>query len=229
MNSPPDDLPADNRHLYDGAEEEPCVGTEFLLPGPAGDLQVLTNYPDGCPRGAPVGIICHPHPLYGGSMANKVVHILAASLKDMGLPSVRFNFRGVGKSQGEFDDGRGESQDLLAVTNWLRQRHPDSPLWLAGFSFGAFVAWRAHRDAGAARLLLVAPPVRMFSFEGVGEVEVSWWVVQGGRDEITDPQAVSDWVQRQAHPPGFVSLPEADHFFHGQLNAIRAAVVHAWS
>lgn len=216
-------------HLYDGLEEDLCSGEELLLDGPAGPLEVLTSCPDCYQEHHPIVIICHPHPLYGGSLKNKVVHILAETFNAMGMLSVSFNFRGVGKSTGHFDHGRGETDDLLAVVAFFRARHPQAPLWLAGFSFGAYVALRGHRQAQAERLLLVAPPVSMFDFSTAPEVEIPWMVIQGGQDAIIEPAAVARWVAARPRRPDYQWMADADHFFHGRLNRLREVVVNHWS
>lgn len=216
------------QHLYDGLEELPCTGQAEEIPGPAGMLEALTSYPAGCPETYPVAVLCHPHPLYGGSLSNKVVHILSDTFNEMGVPTVRFNFRGVGRSEGRYDKGRGEADDLAAVAAWVRTRHPRAPLWLAGFSFGAFVALRAQQQVHADALLLVAPPVSLFDFAALEEVDVPWMVVQGGKDDVISPEAVSEWVHRQARRPRYVWMGDADHFFHGRLNRLRDAVHRDW-
>ncbi len=217
-----------SQHLYDGLEEDVCIGEELLVPGPAGDIEVLTSCPACYHDERPVAVICHPHPLYGGSMKNKVVHILAETFNDMGLLSVTFNFRGVGRSAGRFAHGKGETDDLMAVVDYFRARYPRAPLWLAGFSFGAYVALRGHEAAHTERLLLVAPPVSMFDFSDLPEVKVPWMVVQGGKDDIISPQAVSTWVHRRRQRPEYVWMADADHFFHGRLNRLRDVVRKAW-
>ncbi len=215
-------------HLYDGLEEAPCLGEELLLQGPAGNIEVSTSYPPFPAKNFAVVVICHPHPLYGGSMANKVVHTLSAVFNGVGMPTLRFNFRGVGRSEGEYDHGIGETEDLYAVSRWLRARHPEAPLWLAGFSFGAYVVLRAEARLRAQRLLLVAPPVTLFDFDSLPPVKVPWMVIQGARDEIVDPQAVQEWVQRQSPRPLFRLMSGADHFFHGRMNRLRRAVEQGW-
>jgi len=217
-----------SRHLYDGLEEDLCTGEEMLVPGPVGPIEVLTSCPECYTGTRPIAVVCHPHPLFGGSMKNKVVHILAQTFNDMGLLSVTFNFRGVGKSAGRFDQGNGESADLEAVVEFFRARHPQAPIWLAGFSFGAYVAARAHNAVRAERLLLVAPPVTMFDFKPLPPVNIPWMVVQGGQDEIITPQAVSAWVSSQRPRPDYRWMADADHFFHGRLNRLRDEVMAAW-
>jgi hypothetical protein len=215
-------------HLYDGLQDEPCTGENFLIPGPVGVLEALISCPEQHRSGDPIAVICHPHPLYGGSMANKVVHSLANTFNDLGVATLRFNFRGVGHSEGVFNRGVGEREDLLAAIDWMRLRHPDSPLWLAGFSFGAFVAFTAHEQAGADRLLLVAPPVAMFDFGDIDQVQIPWMVIQGGKDDVSSPEKVSSWVSRQRKKPIYHWMGDADHFFHGRLNRIKEAVADTW-
>jgi len=217
------------RHLYDGLEEDLCIGEELLVPGPAGDIEVLTSCPECYVEGDPIAVICHPHPLYGGTMRNKVVHILAETFNSMGLLSVTFNFRGVEKSTGRYDKGIGEAEDLAAVVAYFRQRHPKAPLWLAGFSFGAYVALRAQQQLGADRLLLVAPPVTLFEFSELPEVTVPWMVIQGGKDEVIAPDQVARWVAGRSPRPVLRWMADADHFFHGRLNRVREAVMTLWA
>ena len=217
-------------HLYDGLEEAPCEGEHFLIPGPQGPLEAVLALPREN-REAPraIGVICHPHPLHGGTMANKVVHIIANSFNEMGLATLRFNFRGVGHSSGRFDHGHGESDDLKSVVDWLRSRYPALPLWLAGFSFGSYVALRAQAELGIDRLLLVAPPVAMFDFKTLQVPQADWIVIQGGKDEVSSPEKVSMWVGKQsANPPQYIWMSDADHFFHGRLSKIREALIETW-
>src|SRR5262245_11120788 len=112
------------------------------LPGPAGELEALIETPEGASAAA-FGVICHPHPLYGGTMDNKVVHTLSRAFQELGAPTIRFNFRGVGRSAGTFANGDGETEDTLALVRWGRERWPGAQVWLAGFSFGGAVAIRA--------------------------------------------------------------------------------------
>jgi alpha/beta superfamily hydrolase len=213
-------LPIDRSHLYDGQELAlECVGETVEIPGPAGILEGLTACPEKETRGV-VAVILHPHPLYGGTLNNKVVHYLSRTCNLLGIPSLRFNFRGVGKSTGSYDAGRGEVDDCLAVLDWIAQRRPGFPIWLAGFSFGAYVAYQvAARDARVERLLTVAPPVNLFDFSGVATPTCPWTLVQGENDELVPPAAVRAWMQSLERQPEWVPLP-ADHFFHGKLNLL---------
>ncbi len=201
----------------------------LLIPGPAGQIEAILGLPEVYQPGDPVAVVCHPHSLYGGSLRNKVVHILADTLIGMGIPSLRFNFRGVGKSAGEYNQGEGEQADLEAVVKWLKNRFATAPLWLAGFSFGAYVAYRAHRPVGAQRLLLVAPPVSLFGFGQTEPVRIPWLVIQGSEDEITPFRDVESWVTSQPNPPKFHLMAEASHFFHGRLNELRDLVQQEWA
>lgn len=214
--------------LFDDAAGLPAAGEVFLLPGAVGELEAVLNYERLPDAATPIAVACHPHPLYGGTLNNKVVHTLAKAFVGLGVATLRFNFRGVGRSAGRFDQGVGEVQDLLAAVDWLRARFAQSPLWLAGFSFGAFVACSGHRRAGAERLLLVAPPVEMFAFERQCVAEVPWMVIQGGEDEVVAADSVRRWVQRQDKPPRLEWFDDAGHFFHGQLVPLRERIMRAW-
>lgn len=215
-------------HLYDGLQDEPFAGEHFLINGPVGPLEAVFS-PAKNDEAKGIGIICHPHPLYGGSLSNKVVHIISNTFNEMGLHTLRFNFRGVGHSRGRFDKGVGEVEDLRAAYTWMHQRYPELPLWLAGFSFGSFVALKAQRELAPERLLIVAPPVAMFDFDNSDSPGMPWMVVQGARDEVSSPDRVSVWVgQHKDNPPQYVWMGDADHFFHGKLGKLRECVMNQW-
>ena len=191
--------------------------------GPAGILQVRVETPaqdigDRC------AVICHPHPQYGGTMDNKVVHTLAAGFRECGIPSVRFNFRGVGDSDGAFDNGRGECDDLEAVFDYAQQRFSDRGMWLGGFSFGAGIAARVADRVASVGLILVAPPVSMDCFSGV-TLPGGTLVVHGDRDELIPLDAVEQWLEHRGLAHRLQMVAGADHFFHGELRALRQMVV----
>ncbi len=193
------------------------------IAGPAGSLEGLVEDPSSG-RVERFAVVCHPHPQFGGTMDNKVVHTLARTLQELGLPTVRFNFRGVGRSAGEFGDGDGETDDTLAVIDWGLARWPGAQLWLAGFSFGSYVALRASLQRATARLITVAPPVQRFDFASLGVPRCPWLVVQGDADELVDYRTVLDWT-RTLHPPPTVELlPGVEHFFHGRLHELKEVV-----
>jgi alpha/beta superfamily hydrolase len=202
----------------------------FTIAGPAGELECVMATPADWQTGAPLAICCHPHPLHGGTLQNKVVHILAKSLAELGAKVVRFNFRGAGQSQGQFDHGLGEQQDLLAVAEHLRMTADNSPLWLAGFSFGAYVALAAHQQLQPERLALVALPVDMYpAIKSIQVATQDWLLVQGGKDEVVDADAVRQWAQGQGLPPYWIWLEEAGHFFHGRLTHIQTQIHQHWA
>jgi hypothetical protein len=169
-------------------------------------------------------VVLHPHSLHGGTLQNKVVHTVARSFTELGARSVRFNFRGVGKSGGAYAEGVGETEDVLAVLTWLRARRPDDAIFLAGFSFGAYVALRAAATFPLAGLLTIAPAVHLYDFDRLAAPQVPWIMFQGERDEVVAAPAVRDWAARQSPPPRLVTFPEAGHFFHQRLHELRAAV-----
>lgn len=153
---------------------------------------------------------------------------MARAFSDLGALTLRFNFRGVGHSQGGFDHGVGETEDLLEVTQWLQSRYAQTPLWLAGFSFGAAVVLRAGAALQPQRILLVAPPVTQSYFPRDAAIESPWMVVQGAEDEVISAAAVSHWVEAQGNPPDYRSLSGAGHFFHGRLIELRDVIKQAW-
>ena len=194
-----------------------------LLGGPAGALQVLCEEPGGQPHA--LAVICHPHPLHGGSLNNKIVHQLARTFGELGAVSVRFNFRGVGDSAGSFDEGRGELQDLLAVVAWSRSRWPDLPLWLGGFSFGGFIAAQGAVDLLPERLVTVAPAVNYFSGQMLDLRATEWLLIQGVEDDIVPAADVQHWITTLPAAPSLVMMEGAGHFFHGRLNDLKHAVL----
>jgi alpha/beta superfamily hydrolase len=196
--------------------------------GPAGNLECAIDggaSQGGGSRG--LAVICHPHPLFGGTMDNKVVQTLARALVQRGYATVRFNFRGIGQSEGTWDEGRGEIDDALAVVH--AHRKAGHALVLAGFSFGGYVAanaaGRLAQDPAAAaeRLVLVSPAVINFA---VGPVPPDTLVLQGESDEVVPLAAVLDWARPQSLP--LTVVPGAGHFFHGQLPVLKQIVLGGW-
>jgi alpha/beta superfamily hydrolase len=192
------------------------------IAGPAGTIEAIAESPNVA--GDVFAIVCHPHPLYGGTMQNKVVTTVAKALQQMGIPTLRFNFRGVGGSAGTFDDGRGETADANAVATWGEQRWPGRALLIGGFSFGAYVALRLAQTRAAMRLITIAPPVQRFDFSELAAPACPWLIVQGDADELVDSQAVQIWAQSLFPQPHLVVLKGVGHFFHGRLDELRDAV-----
>jgi len=194
------------------------------LQGPAGTLEALLDIPAGTPRGC--AVIAHPHPLFGGTMHNKVVQTLARAFVQCGWSAVRFNFRGVEGSAGIYDEGRGETQDLLAV---IEQLAPTGPLALAGFSFGAFVTSHAAAAVVTAgrlpeKLVLVGTAASRFDVAPLDPaLHDRTLLVHGEQDETVPLSSVLDWARPQ-HLPVMV-IPGVEHFFHGQLPLLKSLVV----
>ncbi len=195
------------------------------IAGPAGEIECAVDEPtlaDG-QRLRGVVVICHPNPTQGGTMDNKVVQTVARGFLQMGYRAVRFNFRGIGQSQGGWDEGRGEVDDALAVVAAFRES--GLPLALAGFSFGGFVASQAalRLDDPAERLLLVGPAASRF---GVATVPATTVVIHGEQDDVVPLTAVLDWARPQALP--VIVVPGVGHFFHGQLPLLKNLVLRSW-
>ena len=199
---------------------------KVVIAGPGGALEGLLERPPDA-RGDVVAVCCHPHPLYGGAMQNKVVHTLARSCQDQRVTSVRFNFRGVGASEGKYDDGAGESEDAAAVADWARRETGASWLWSLGFSFGGFIAYRLATLREASLLVTVAPPVQRFDFATLAVPRCPWLVLQGDSDELVDHERVLAWTKSVSPPPQVRLFAGGEHFFHGRLTEMRT-VLGAW-
>ena len=216
----------------------PDQETRLFIPGPAGQLQAIATpgrkSGDKPPKPAAndaqqVAIVCHPHSLMGGTMNNKVVHTIAQTHRDQGHHVVRFNFRGVEQSEGEYAGGIGESDDLLAVMEWVKSCFPAAKIWLAGFSFGAFVAARTLSMALAKgyqvqHLLLVAPAVENYPFTDLTEFAVPMTVIYGDQDEVVDCSEIVAWFDSVATEKQVACLAGAGHFFHGRLTELKSTV-----
>ena len=195
------------------------------ITGPAGPLQIIA---EGFETAADTGVavVCHPHPLHGGTMTNKVVTTTAKALRDLGMGTLRFNFRGVGESAGQYDHGNGETEDLLAVIDWVRQDIA-GPVWLAGFSFGAYVALRAVSRRPIDRLITIAPPVNLYDFNTIAPVPCPWLLIQGDADQVVPCEDVKHWVKSLSHPPTTIYFKGVEHFFHRRLVELRKTLVTA--
>jgi uncharacterized protein len=194
------------------------------IAGPVGALEGMLETPADA-DGSRIAVICHPHPVYGGTMTNKVVHMLAKAFNELGVPAIRFNYRGVGASSGAYDEGRGETLDALAVVRWAQERFPQAQLWLGGFSFGGAIALRTAAQTQPARLVTVAPAIQRVDVTRVPMPRCPWLIVQGDNDELVNAQEVQAWAQSLNPAPEFVLLAGVDHFFHGRLNELRDVVV----
>ena len=202
-------------------ESFPEQRTEAMLLGPVGALECVFDVPEEESERPATIVICHPHPQHGGTMHNKVVTIIERSMRELGLRTVRFNFRGVGTSEGAFDDGYGETDDLFAVVEWVRRTRPNDQLWLAGFSFGAMVSLKAAQNLALGQLISVAPPVGRYGFTDLPHPACPWLVVQGDEDELVNIDEVRDWSEELEPKPDLVVMEQADHFFHRRLMDLR--------
>ena len=197
----------------------PETAQKLTIPGPTGALELAVGA--AIPGATRLAVICHPHSLHGGTMDNKVVTMLERTLRDAGVATVRFNFRGVGGSGGVFDDGEGEGDDLATVVALARGRAPEAQLWLAGFSFGSFVAARMAAVLGAQLLISVAPPVGRFAFRSIARPPCPWIVLMGEIDEVVDPAQVFEHFEHMQPPVELLRFGETGHFFHGKLVEMR--------
>jgi len=195
------------------------------IAGPAGALEIALNIPETPPRG--IALVAHPHPQQGGTLDNKVAQIIAKTFFTLGYAAVRFNFRGVGRSEGTFDEGRGEAADALAALKHAQARYDSAgralPVVLAGFSFGAYVQTIVAQSVAAERLVLVGPAVGRFA---VGAVPADTIVIHGEEDDVVPLADVFAWARPQALP--IVVFPGCGHFFHGRLLQLQAAIIGMW-
>lgn len=199
----------------------------FFLPGPAGQLEVQTTWPREDKKG--VVIICHPHPLHEGTMNNKVVTTLAQTFDQLGLKTVRFNFRGVGKSEGKYGETIGETEDLLALLKWVKQTLPNHFIWLAGFSFGGYIAAKVAAQEKISQLITIAPGITLHDFSTLKDVNCPWLIIQGDADEIIPYDQVKAFVNQHPTPITFKVLTGAGHFFHGRLGDLKQVLLESLS
>ncbi|TDF86658.1 alpha/beta fold hydrolase [Pseudomonas sp. H9] len=202
--------------------------TPVFIDGPVGQLEAL--YLDAAePRG--VVLLCHPNPVQGGTMTNKVVSMLQRTARDAGYITLRFNYRGVGASAGSHDMGSGEVDDAEAVAAWLLEKHPDLPLTLMGFSFGGFVAaslggrLEAAGKTSLKQLFMVAPAVMRLKDHDALPLNCALSVIQPETDEVIDPQLVYDWSDALTRPHELLKVAECGHFFHGKLTDLKELVL----
>jgi alpha/beta superfamily hydrolase len=202
------------------------ISKKFTLTGHAGKMECLLDLPEGAPRG--IALVAHPHPLYGGTMDNKVAATLARTFVALGYVAARFNFRGVGDSEGVHDDGRGEVDDMAVMMAHMQEQYPGLPVALAGFSFGTFVQAQFQQrliaeGRPAERLVLVGTAAGKWP---VPEVPADTILIHGELDDTITLQQVFDWARPQDLP--VLVIPGADHFFHRKLGHIKNFVIQLW-
>jgi len=197
-----------------------------MLDGPAGAIEGLLQEREAWDH-ALTAVVCHPHPLHGGTLHNKVVHRVATVLHGLGAAVLRFNFRGVGGSTGGFDHGAGELEDARAAFRWMAARHPDARPWVAGFSFGSWVAARlAASEPKVERLILVAPPVATSDFSVLESATMPKLVIQGTKDDLCPLATLEGVFTRWAEPRTLVRVEGASHFFDRRLEGLAEALRH---
>lgn len=199
----------------------------FFIQGKIGKLECAINLPDSdlFPKPRALALVAHPHPLFGGTMDNKVTQTLARSFVQLGYAAVRMNFRGVGKSEGQYDDGQGETDDMEILLQNVRQRYPDLPLILSGFSFGTFVQAQLQQ-----RLAAQGIPVQQLVLAGtatakwpIPPVPDNTILIHGEEDDVIPLQHVFDWARPQSLP--IIVISGADHFFNRKLQQIKQFVI----
>ena len=198
------------------------IGNTFFE-GPAGRIEGIIKEPAGPITRA--AIVCHPHPLFGGTMHNKVVFRIARAFQDAGFVVLRFNFRGAGRSEGEHDNGVGEEEDLRAAIAFIEERYPGVEIWLAGFSFGSSVMLRAAAcDERVRALVAVGVPVSKYDFTGIAQCHKPKLFVQGSLDEFGSPEDLERLFATLDEPKELKIIQGADHFFEGHLTELQNAI-----
>ena len=201
---------------------------EFVLfiNGPAGKLEALYCEQKNAKA---IVLLCHPHPLYAGTMQNKVITTLQRTARDNNYSTLRFNFRGVGKSEGSYGDGKGEIADAMAAYEYIKNTEPTLPVIIMGFSFGACVAACLAKqlelqDTIIKQLVMIAPPLEMFAIEGHTPSHCPLLIIQPEADEIVNPQTVYQWEKSLTRARTLLTVPECSHFFHGKLNNLKELI-----
>jgi alpha/beta superfamily hydrolase len=199
------------------------VTEKLFIDGPVGRLEAIVDSPrDRLQVGS--AVVCHPHPQHGGTMHNKVAHTLARAFVRQGYRTLRFNFRGTELSEGRYDEGVGELDDALAAIEWIQADQLHTPVWLAGFSFGAAIAVRAAIAIEVAGLISIAPAVYRFARGLSDQPKCPWLIVQGDEDELVAIDETVGWVNELEPGPELLVMTGAEHFFHGRLVELRDAV-----
>ncbi len=195
----------------------------LFIDGEVGQLETILSVPERSDTTF-IALLGHPHSLQGGTMHNKVVTTLARSLRDLNIASIRFNFRGVGNSSGEYDGGLGESRDMIVIAKECLKSYPHSQLIIAGFSFGSYVAYRAAASLAHALLISIAPAVHHYDYNALGRPP-RWHILQGDADEVVSFNDVHAFAEQAKPPIPITRFERTGHFFHGQLLALRSNLI----
>lgn len=194
---------------------------KLIIPGPLGDLEAIFTAPDHFER---LAIICHPHPLFQGTMHNKVVTTIAKAFQLKNYATLRFNYRGVGVSSGKYGEIQGEIEDCLAVYEWVQKNH-QAKISLAGFSFGAFISASVANQRECEQLISVAPAVNNADFLSLDNIKCPWFIFEAQADELIPAKDLENFIVQSQIPVELVQFPDASHFFHGKLIELRQALV----
>jgi len=201
------------------------MAPDFLreIAGPAGPLEALLDLPEGEPRA--VAVFGHPHPLHGGTMHTKALYQAAKAMTRIGVASLRFNFRGVGRSEGTFDAGQGERDDFRAAIAFVADRFPDLPIWAGGMSFGSWIAMTTGAEDTRVSLLLgIAPPVDRYDFEVLKTCNLPKFIIHGEDDELISIKEVRKFYSQIPEPKELVTIEHAVHLFEGKTTLVGDAV-----
>lgn len=196
----------------------------FTFSGEAGILEAILTVPQDC-KVSHLALLGHPHSLQGGTMHNKVVTTLARVFRDLGIASIRFNFRGVGASEGTYDAGIGESDDMLRLVTYCQASYPDIQFIFAGFSFGSYVTYRAAAQCPHVLLISIAPPVHHYDYHAFSPQPHPWMIVQGDADEVVPVEAVRQFSKTATEPLIYIEMPDTSHFFHGKLIELKTLLI----
>lgn len=196
----------------------------LTLQGLVGPLEAVLTIPEQIKEGT-VALLGHPHSLQGGTMNNKVVTTMARACKERGIPSLRFNFRGVGQSAGIYDKGIGESEDMLSIAKIWLEEQPTSEFIFAGFSFGSYVAYRAATHFNTSKLITIAPPVHHYDYTELQQASNSWLIIQGDADEVVPIEQVLQFASQAVPAIPVITFTQTGHFFHGKLLDLKASLL----
>ncbi|STY28148.1 transmembrane protein [Legionella wadsworthii] len=197
-----------------------------LLQGVVGKIEAVLTVPEQN-QSNHIAFLGHPHSLQGGTMNNKVVTTLARVFKELGIPSVRFNFRGVGQSEGTYDAGIGESEDMLVLVREFKYKNPHVDLIFAGFSFGSYVAYRAAAQLDSKLLITIAPPVHHYNYCEFDPAPRPWIIIQGEEDEVVSPALVFDFALKAKPEIPVIRFAQTSHFFHGKLIELKTRLIES--
>lgn len=197
---------------------------QLFLQGLAGQIETVLSIPQDANSNY-IALLGHPHSLQGGTMNNKVVTTMARVFNELGISSLRFNFRGVGQSEGTYDNGIGESEDMLALAKEWQKVCPEAAFIFAGFSFGSYVAYRTAAQCAGSMLITIAPPVHHYDYREFDSSPHPWLIVHGDEDEVVPVQLVLEFAQQSSPVIPVIQFANTTHFFHGKLLKLKTQLI----